>query len=66
MKSIEAQHLDMDQHDGCTISGYRNEAPRIVYPRPGGAIPHTGGQVSESAVREWAVSQIARAFMGRH
>ncbi len=56
----------MDQHDGCTISGYRNEAPRIVYPRPGGAIPHTGGQVSESAVREWAVSQIARAFMGRH
>jgi hypothetical protein len=50
--SLEAHNLKLDLANGCFVSGYHNDAPRVVMPRPGDPIPHTGGQVSESAVKE--------------
>jgi hypothetical protein len=57
--SIEARLLLMDQDDGCTMTGYRNGAPRFVMPRPGGPIPRTKGQVSDAAAREVTVFRMA-------
>jgi hypothetical protein len=65
MKTIDAQNLDVDLRNGCTISSYTNGAPRMVYPSPGGAIPRTRGQVSEATVHELMISRIVRAFIHR-
>jgi len=59
MLSIEAERLFRDQEDGCTTSGYRNGAPRIVMPPLGGPIPRTGGMVSDAAAREVTVFRMA-------
>jgi hypothetical protein len=62
MLSIEAHRLLLDQEDGCITNDYRNGAPRIVMPRPGGPMPRTGGMVSDATALEVAEFRMAASI----
>jgi len=63
MLRIEAHRLLLDQEDGCITSDYRNGAPRIVMPRPGGPIPRTRGMVSDATAREVTLFRMADSIV---